>query len=322
MLIEHQHPHNRSIIASVIGAPNVGKSSLINYLLGTDLSIVTHKAQTTRNRFNCVFTVDRTEIILIDTPGFHQSSVEINKRMNEQAREGAEGSDINLMLIDLTKELLPQFENIKAHIKKELNETWVVFTKADKFKDLDEQELFPLVEKAREIHPNIAKYFVLSSKTGDNMHELIGALCDKAPEGPHLYNKGQISNKHVRFFIAEYVRQQVFELLNEELPYEIAVTVDEYEDFRRKPESKIGASIQATIHVNRPSQRAIVVGSKGSMIREIGIRARAKIEELLEAQVGLKLHVKVSQRWFKNNFILEELGLPRAENSNRVWRAK
>ena len=83
MLIEHQHPHNRSITASVIGAPNVGQSSLINYLLGTDLSIVTHKAQTTRNRFQCVFTVDHTEIILIDTPGFHQSSVEINKRMNE-----------------------------------------------------------------------------------------------------------------------------------------------------------------------------------------------------------------------------------------------
>ena len=88
------------------------------------------------------------------------------------------------------------------------------------------------------------------------------------------------------------------------------------------PESKVGASIQATIHVNRPSQRAIVVGSRGGMIKEIGIRARARIEKLLGAQIGLKLHVKVSQRWFKNNFILEELGLPRAENSSRVWRAK
>ena len=109
---------------------------------------------------------------------------------------------------------------------------------------------------------------------------LLVLLCDKAPEGPHLYNKGQISNKHVRFFIAEYVRQQVFELLNEELPYEVAVTVDEYEDFRRKPDSKNWCEYTATIHVNRPSQRAIVVGSKGSMIKEIGIRARQKIEDL------------------------------------------
>ena len=279
-------------------------------------------SETTRNRFNCVFTVDRTEIILIDTPGMHQSSVELNKRMNEQAREGAEGSDLTLMLIDITKELMPQFENIKNNLKKELGETWVILTKSDKIKGLNEDDFQPVIEKAQGIHPNITKYFMVSSKTGDNMHELIGALCDKAPEGPHLYNKGQISNKHVRFFIAEYVRQQVFDLLNEELPYEIAVTIDEYQDYSRMPESKIGASIQATIHVNRPSQRAIVVGSKGGMIKEIGIRARSRIEKLLGSQVGLKLHVKVSQRWFKNNFILEELGLPRAENSSRVWRAK
>ena len=284
--------------------------------------IVTHKEQTTRNRFHCVFTVDRTEIILVDTPGFHQSSNEINKRMNEQAREGAEGTDLNLLVVDLTKELMPQFTELKKHLKKDLSETWVVLNKSDKVGDVNEDDFLPLVEKAKEIHPNISKYFVVSTKNGSNLHELIGALCDKAPEGPHHYNQGRISNKHVRFFISEYVRQQVFELLNEELPYEIAVTIDEYEDFRKKEGHKIGAAISATIHVNRPSQRAIVVGAKGSMIKEIGIRARKSIENLLEAQVGLKLHVKVSQRWYKNNFILEELGLPRAENSSRVWRSK
>ena len=165
MLIEHQHPHNRSIMASVIGAPNVGKSSLINYLLGNDLSIVSHKEQTTRNRFNCVFTVDRTEIILVDTPGMHQSSVELNKRMNEQAREGAEGSDLTLMLIDITKELMPQFENIKMNLKKELGETWVILTKSDKVKGLNEEEFQPVIEKAQEVHPNITKYFMVSSKS-------------------------------------------------------------------------------------------------------------------------------------------------------------
>ena len=106
MLLTNQHPHNKSVMVSVLGAPNVGKSSMINYLLGLDLSVVTKRPQTTRNKFHCVFTVDHTEIVLVDTPGLHKSSMEFNKRLNEQAREGSEGVDINLLLIDLTREHL------------------------------------------------------------------------------------------------------------------------------------------------------------------------------------------------------------------------
>src|SRR5574343_569055 len=110
MLITHQHPLNKSITLSLLGAPNVGKSSLINYLLGFDLSIVTDRPQTTRNKFQCVLTIDRTEVILVDTPGVHSSNKEFNKRLNQQAREGANGADVNLLLVDLTREVLRQFQ--------------------------------------------------------------------------------------------------------------------------------------------------------------------------------------------------------------------
>ena len=124
MLITHQHPENCSIMASVLGVPNAGKSSLINQMLGTDLSVVTHRAQTTRNRINCIFTVDRTEIILMDTPGVHRSNQELNKRMNEQAREGVEGADLNLIVVDLTCEVLKQIEEVKSAISKDLGKSW------------------------------------------------------------------------------------------------------------------------------------------------------------------------------------------------------
>lgn len=324
MLLENQHPENKSIVVSVLGAPNVGKSSLINYLLGMDLSIVTNKPQTTRNRFNCIFTVDRTEIILVDTPGLHRSSQELNKRINEQALEGTEGSDLNLLLVELTMPIMKQFMEYKENLGDfNLGKTWVVFTKSDRVENAEELPLAEAVDKAKELIPTIEKHFVISTKTGDNVHELTGALCDAAEFGPHLYPGGEVSNKNQRFFATEYIREQAFNLLKDEIPYEVAVVIDEYKDIRDKEDKdKYASHISASILVNRPSQRAIVVGSKGSMIKEIGMRSRKKIAAMTGGDVHLNLHVKVTPKWFKNNFVLEELGLPRAKNSARVWRKK
>lgn len=323
MLIEHQHPDNRHITVAVLGAPNVGKSSLVNYMVGMDLSIVTHLPQTTRNKFRCVFSVDRTEVVLVDTPGLHKSNLEFNKRLNEQAREGAEGADLNLLLVDLSREVLQQVKDFVDNFREELGPTWLVFTKADKVENANELPLKEVFEKAKEILPALQKYYLISVKDDMNLNDLIMGICDMAPNAPHHFPNGDMSDKNERFFATEYIREQAFNLLKDELPYEIAVVIDEYKDVRNKNNPDEAMShISASILVNRPSQRAIVVGSKGTMIKEIGTRSRKKIEELLGHQVFLNLHVKVSPKWFSNNFVLEELGIPRAKDSNRVWRKK
>ena len=323
MLLEDQHPHNKAIMVAVLGAPNVGKSSLINVLLGTDLTVVTSKPQTTRNKFHCVLTVDRTEVVMVDTPGLHKSNQEFNKRLNEQAREGTEGADLNLLLIDISREILDQFHAFKENIDQELGPTWVVFTKSDKVENSENLPLKEVLEQAKVILPSLEKFFLISNVEGTNIHELTGAICDRAEPGPHLYPNGDVSNKNQRFFVTEYIREQAFELLKDEVPYEVAVVIDEYKEVKGKldPES-FESHISASILVNRPSQRAIVIGSSGSMIKEIGIRSRKKIEVMTGGPVHLNLHVKVSPKWFKNNFVLEEIGLPRAKDSARVWRKK
>lgn len=323
MLLENQHPHNKAIMVSVLGAPNAGKSSLINCLIGMDLSVVTNKPQTTRNKFHCVFSVDRTEIILVDTPGLHKSNQEFNKRLNEQARDGVEGADLNLILVDISREIVEQIVSFKENIEQELGNSWIVFTKADKVENAEQLPLAEVFEKAKALIPNLSKYFLVSSKDATNIHLLTGALCDEAQPGPHLYPNGDISDKTQRFFATEYIREQAFELLKDEVPYEVAVVIDEYREVKSKEDPNIiDSHISASILVNRPSQRAIVIGSSGSMIKEIGIRSRKKIEAMTGGPVHLNLHVKVSPKWFKNNFVLEEIGLPRAHDSNRVWRKK
>lgn len=326
MLLENQHPHNKSIMVSLLGAPNVGKSSLVNYLLGLDLSVVTHKPQTTRNRINCVLTIDRTEIVLIDTPGLHKSNHEFNKRLNQQARDSLEGSDLNLLLIDISKAVMGQFADFKSLLDRDLGETWVVFTKSDKVENSSDLPLQDIIEKAKEFLPTITEYFLVSAQTGDNMHLLTTALNEKAQPGPHFYEDGAVSNKNERFFAGEYIREQAFQLLKDELPYEIAVLIEDFHDVylpaNTKSKKRARAKISACILVNRPSQRAIVVGAKGSMIKQIGMNSRKKIEAMVGVPVDLNLHVKVSPRWHKNNYVLEELGLPRAINSNRVWKAR
>ena len=320
MLLQTQHPLNKSITCSVLGLSNVGKSSLVNYLLGSDLSVVAEKPQTTRNRFHCVFTVDHTEIILVDTPGLHEGNQEINRRMNQQARDGCQQKGINLLLIDATRSVSKQIHDFVEKIQTEVGEVWPVFTKLDLLESGSDSLFEEMVEEIKKIIPQSTRHFSVSSKTGQGMHLLIGAICDEAMEGPHLYDDDCLSNKSERFFAAEYIREQAFLWLSEELPYHLTVLI---EDFKTLPDKRTGdILIKGVILVNRPSQRAIVVGKKGEMIKKIGMGARLRIEEMVGHPVHLNLHVKVSPRWFKNNLILEQIGLTRAVDSSRVWRQK
>jgi GTP-binding protein Era len=322
MLFENQHPHNKAIMIAVLGKPNAGKSSFINHLMGFDLTIVSSKPQTTRNQYHCAFTIDRTEVVLVDTPGVHSNPQELNKRMNGQAQMGAEGVDLNFVLLDLTTNVVGEFKDFLKNFEEQLGPTWIIFTKADLI-NKETLDLAPILVKLQELCPSIQKHFVISSKDGHNIHELTGAIQDAAPSAMHLYPGGDASNMNERFFATEYIREQAFRLLKEELPYEIAVVIDEYKDVRKKDEDAAPeAHISASILVNRPSQRAIVVGSKGSVIKEIGINARKKIEAMTGGKIHLNLHVKVSPKWMSNNYVLDEIGLPRTQKSARVWRKK
>jgi GTP-binding protein Era len=322
MLIEDQHPHNKSIMIAVLGKPNVGKSSFINHLLGFDLTIVSSKPQTTRNQFHCCFTIDRTEVVMVDTPGVHSTAQEINKRMNGQAQMGSEGVDINFVLLDLMTDVVKEFKEFLKNFDAPLTRTWVIFTKAD-LVNKETLDVSGFMKQIKELAPAVERSFCISTKDGHNIHELTGAIQDASQSAPHLYPKGDVSNKNERFFATEYIREQAFRLLKEELPYEIAVVIDEYKNVIKKDDEENSEShISASILVNRPSQRAIVVGRGGSVIKEIGVNARRKIEAMTGGKVHLNLHVKVSPKWFTNNFVLEEIGLPRTQNSARVWRKK
>ncbi len=323
MLIEHQHPLNKSITIGLFGLPNVGKSTFVNEMLGFDLSVVTKLPQTTRNSIQCVTCVDRTEIIFLDTPGIHNSNQEINKRMVGQATERIADFDLNFFLFDLSRNLHEQWESMKSFIGDYHQMTWVIFNKADLVDEGIKEEAKQFFTQLHESNKSFQQYFILSAQKGEGTKELKKSILKVAPSAPHLYPDGEASNKNERFFAAEYIREQAFKYLKEELPYEITVLIEEYKDFREGKEKRaIDTHISASILVNRPSQKGIVVGSKGEMIKKIGMGAREKIEAMLEGRVHLNLHVKVSPKWFNNNFVLEEIGLKRAQNSGRLWRKK
>ncbi len=315
MLYKNQHPNNKSITVSVLGLSNVGKSTLINSLMGEKLSIVTDKVQTTWNSFRCIFVKDRTEVILIDTPGINKTNKEFNKRLNQQARDHV-NNDLNLLLIDLNRDIVDQLSEFYKVLDKKLGKTWIVFTKSDKVESIDYEYIEYIISESKKIIPEIETYIITSSFKKDSIDSLKDKICESAIDRPHRYTKGEMSNKNMRFFASEYVREQLFRSLKDEVPYETAVLIDEYKEFKGE------SHIKASIFVNRPSQRAIIIGSKGQMIKKIGINARENLEKLLQAKAHLNLHVKVVPGWLKNNKILEQLELYRAKDSRRVWRAR
>ncbi len=297
-------PETRCGFAAVIGRPNVGKSTLLNRLLNHKLSIVTNKPQTTRNRILAVFNQQNTQIIFLDTPGLHTPRASLGNYMIEAAESAISDADVCVWLIDMSSPRRPNgLRDVEREIGARLTESTlpmvVLLNKIDLIKD--KSVLLPTMAAASAI-PGVVTVLPISAHTGEGLDEFVDILKQHLPDGPKLYPEEMLSEQAERFFIAELIREALMDLTRQEIPYHSAVVIEKFVEESKR------CAIHATIHVERRSQRGIVIGKRGAMIKEIGRRARLEAEAFLGTPVFLKLYVEVSPGWTKNESKLKKMG--------------
>jgi len=284
---------------ALIGRPNVGKSTLLNRLLGQKLSIVSRKPQTTRHRILGIKTTDAYQAIYVDTPGIHQGeSRALNRYLNKAAATALVGVDVVVWLIDgkgFRRDDALVFEKlrtVKAPVILAIN-------KIDKVRD--KKTLLPLIAEARQRHP-FAEIVPISALAGDNVEALEQAIVERLPEGPPIYPEDQITDKPERFFAAEIIREKLLYYLGDEIPHRLTVEIDQFREEERL------TAIYAVIWVERESQKPIVIGRKGELLKKVGQQARLELEDFLGRKVYLNLWVKVKKGWSDDERLLKQLG--------------
>jgi GTP-binding protein Era len=281
----------KSGIVTVVGKPNVGKSTLLNRIVGEKLSITSPKPQSTRDRVVGIRTTDDAQMVILDTPGLLNPKYALQEAMRSTAHRALEDADVIVYLADATEgtpaplhEAAPLAKPIRVPVVVALN-------KSD-----------ALSEQRRDELARNTDTVLVSALTGDGVPDLLERIAEHLPESPFLYPDDEISTLPVRFFVAELVRETVLEQLHDEVPYSVAVQVEEYREDRSP------LYIRAVIYVERESQKAIIIGSKGAQIRKLGESARRKIEAFVGGQVYLDLWVKVLANWRKNPGSLSRFG--------------
>jgi GTP-binding protein Era len=289
---------HRSGFIAVAGRPNVGKSTLVNRIVGQELCIVTPKAQTTRHRITALHNMPNAQIILLDTPGIHKADTPLNRAMVEAAVETLSNADGIIFLTVPSKKIHDEDLRIIELLKRGMTPAMLAINKID---TIDPPRILPLIEKYSQLH-SFEEIIPISALLGSGVDELIDALVMLLPESPPLYPEADVSDMPVRFFVSEIIREQVFKSTEQEIPYKTTVVVESFKE--------IGNSvlIQADIHAERDSQKKILVGKQGQMIKKIGIAAREKIEKFLGSRVRLELFVKVTPHWSRDPKMLKEFG--------------
>jgi len=287
-------------IVAVIGAPNAGKSTLVNQLVGQKVAITSSKAQTTRARILGIALHDNVQMILVDTPGIFAPRRKLDRAMVSAAWEGAQAADAVLLMVDPIKQRRHELEPLLEALEKRPERKFLVINKVDRAKKED------LLLLAQELSGKVAfeEIYFVSALTGDGVPELKQALADLMPEGPWHYPEDQVSDASERLLATEVTREQLYQQLHEELPYDSAVRPESY---TQRPDGSV--EIRQQIVIGRESQKPIVLGKGGSKIRSIGEAARKELSEILGVKVHLFLHVKVSQNWDEDKEIYEEMGL-------------
>jgi GTP-binding protein Era len=299
---------HRSGFVAVLGKPNVGKSTLINSYVGEKVAIVSSKPQTTRRTLRGILTLPQAQIIFVDTPGVHQPRHKLGEYMVKSAARAIPDADVVLLVADLSTVPSEEDREVARLIRDQGQLTCIlVMNKADL--------VGPRLEKER-----VAAYLsfadcpesvVISATSGRNRDRLLDLIIGHLPAGPRFYSSDQISDQNVRFMAGELVREQVLEHLRQEVPHWVAVFVEEFQERREDL-----TYIEATIYVSKESQKGIVIGEGGKMLKAIGQAARAQIERLLGTRVYLDLWVKVRKQWPRDETALRDLGyaLPRGED--------
>ena len=279
----------RSGYVALIGAPNAGKSTITNNFVGSKVSIVSHKVQTTRTIVKGIGICDNTQIVFLDTPGIFKPKRRLDKSMVNSAWQGSIEADVTVLIVDAKRGFDDETQSIVAKlIKKKQKGVVLVLNKIDL---VEKEKLLLLSAKLNEAY-DFERTFMVSALNGTHIEDFYKYLASTLPEGPWYYPEEQISDMPLKLLVAEIVREKIFTFLHQELPY--ATTV-EPELWERKDDDSVRAEM--TIYVERDSQKQIVLGKQGSMIKRIGIAARKEIEELLEERIHLFLFVKVRENW-------------------------
>lgn len=281
-------PEHKSGFVSILGRPNAGKSTLLNALVGQKVSIVADKPQTTRTAVQGVMTTPEAQVVFVDTPGIHKSDSAINKRMMDAVRASLEERDLFIFVVDATKPFSHEDEKALSVLRDAGPPVILALNKIDALPA--KHEMLPLLTEYQK-HRNFEEYIPISAATGEGIDLLRAAVLKRLPEGPQYFPPDHFTDQPARFLAAELIREKILQATRQEVPHSVTVLIEKWEELPRL------IRIFATIVVEREGQKAIVIGSKGSMLKQIGTLAREEMEALFGASIYLDLHVKVETAW-------------------------
>ena len=293
-------PETRCGFVAVLGAPNAGKSTLVNLLVGAKISIVSPKVQTTRSRVRGIVMDGTSQIILVDVPGIFKPKRRLDRAMIATAWTESNDADVRLLLIDAQKGVDDNTTMIINNLQKNNQKTVLVLNKIDL---LEKEKLLPLIQQLKDI-PIFTQTFLISAKTGENVKELLDYLASHMPVGPYMFPEDNLSDLPNRLFAAEVTREKLYMHLQQELPYSLTVETTNWTQT-----AKGDIKIDHTIYVEREGQKAIIIGKNGTMLKKIGAAARYELTQLLGQKVHLFLFVKVRENWVNDPARYQEWGL-------------
>lgn len=295
----------KSGFATLIGRPNVGKSTLMNHLIGQKIAITSNKPQTTRNRIQTVYTCPEGQIIFLDTPGIHKAKNKLGEYMVTVAERTFSEVDVILWLVEPSTFIGKGERHIAEQLKQTNTPVILVMNKID---TVSIQEVPRFLDAYRKIY-DFAEMIPVSALKGKNLQTVIDAILKYLPYGPQFYDEDTVTDQPQRQIVAELIREKALRCLDEEIPHGIAVTIDR---MKERPDGQI-MDIEATIICERDSHKGIVIGKGGSMLRKIGSQARREIEDMLEMKVNLQLWVKVKKDWRDSDFMIKNFGYNKKE---------